>query len=100
MSNPHLASNPFALMMFPEAIFAAIEHSDRLRRLKSRICRPLDGPRPPQAAEELAAFDEAVEATIEVPETLAADEVSNGHREAEEAIPGNVAIQADPNFSA
>lgn len=36
--------NPFALMMEPEAIFAAVASSERLARLKSRICRPLDKP--------------------------------------------------------
>ena len=38
------ASNPFALMMDPEAVFAALASSDRLARLHSRICRPLDKP--------------------------------------------------------
>jgi len=66
-------ANPFALMMTPEAVFAAIERSERLGRLKSRICRPLDGPRTPQpAAEEPAAeveaFDAAVEAAAVEPE--------------------------------
>ena len=37
-------SNPFALMMDPEAVFAALASSDRLARLKSRVCRPLDKP--------------------------------------------------------
>jgi hypothetical protein len=65
-----LIANPFALMLAPEAIFAAIEHSERLSRLKSRICRPLDGPRPAAAAPELGAFDEAVEAAVELPEPI------------------------------
>ena len=39
-----VASNPFALMMDPEAVFAALASSDRLARLHSRICRPLDKP--------------------------------------------------------
>jgi hypothetical protein len=37
-------SNPFALLLEPEAIFAAMAGSDRLARLKSRVCRPLDKP--------------------------------------------------------
>ena len=42
------APNPFALMMEPEVVFAAMASSDRLARLKSRICRPLDKlPTPP-----------------------------------------------------
>jgi hypothetical protein len=60
-------ANPFALMMTPEVVFAAIERSERLGRLKSRICRPLDGPRAPQpaAAEEPAAEVEAFDAAVE-----------------------------------
>lgn len=44
MTHAQLASNPFALMMNPEAIFAAIGQSERLARLNSQICRPLDKP--------------------------------------------------------
>ncbi|MDQ6680792.1 MAG: hypothetical protein M3Y67_07490 [Pseudomonadota bacterium] len=68
MAHTDLTANPFALMMAPEAIFAAIERSERLGRLKSRICRPLDGPRPAEAETEVGAFDEAVEAAIEAVE--------------------------------
>ena len=72
MEHAHLTSNPFALMMMPEAVFAAIEHSDRLSRLKSRICRPLDGPRaqPATEASEISAFDAAVDVTIEAVEPV------------------------------
>jgi hypothetical protein len=53
-----MASNPFALLMDPESIFQAIERSERLARLHSRVCRPLDKPLlPVLAAEE--ADDEA-----------------------------------------
>ena len=63
MSQTQVASNPFALMMDPAAVFAAIEHSERLARLHSRICRPLDKAHPVQpAAPETSAFDDAVEA--------------------------------------
>lgn len=44
MTTTQIAANPFALMMHPEMVFAAIEHSERLARLHSRICRPLDKP--------------------------------------------------------
>lgn len=44
MTHAQIASNPFALMMNPEAVFAAIEKSERLARLSSQICRPLDKP--------------------------------------------------------
>lgn len=36
--------NPFALLMDPQSVFEAIENSERLERLHSRICRPLDKP--------------------------------------------------------
>lgn len=53
-------SNPFALMMEPEAIFAALASSDRLNRLQSRICRPLDKPSKadPGDAPDTAALDD------------------------------------------
>ena len=37
-------ANPFALLLNPATVFAEIERSDRLTRLASRICRPLDKP--------------------------------------------------------
>ena len=40
----HRDINPFALMLDPQAVFAQIEHSERLGRLQRRICRPLDKP--------------------------------------------------------
>ena len=55
------AANPFALMTAPEAIFAAIERSERLARLQSTICRPLDKPRPEKPAVEVKAFEEVVQ---------------------------------------
>lgn len=63
MTQTQIASNPFALMMDPAAVFAALERSDRLSRLQSRICRPLDKAQvvaTPSA--ETAAFDDAVDA--------------------------------------
>lgn len=36
------AANPFALMVNPEVVLRAVERSERLARLSSRICRPLD----------------------------------------------------------
>ena len=62
--------NPFALMTSPEAVFAALEHSDRLARLKSTICRPLDKPRPEKPLVELRAFDEEIEAIEVVDESF------------------------------
>lgn len=37
-------SNPFALMIDPQAVLAQIENSERLERLQRRVCRPLDKP--------------------------------------------------------
>lgn len=46
MQEQSLYANPFALMMNPQAVLTAIEQSERLNRLKSRVFRPLDGPVP------------------------------------------------------
>jgi hypothetical protein len=35
-------ANPFALLLDPAAVVAEMERSERLSRLNSRICRPLD----------------------------------------------------------
>lgn len=42
MTTNQITSNPFAQMMDPGAVIAAVERSERLGRLQSRICRPLD----------------------------------------------------------
>lgn len=42
MQSPQVMSNPFALMTHPQAVIAAVEASERLRSLRSRVCRPLD----------------------------------------------------------
>ena len=69
MTSPQTASNPFALMMDPESVFAALARSDRLDRLKSRVCRPLDKPVSPRAdADADSAVSDAAadaEATLE-----------------------------------
>jgi len=57
-------SNPFALLLNPEVVVKAMESSDRLSRLHSRVCRPLDRPVIPAAAkadDPVAAFDAAIE---------------------------------------
>ncbi len=51
--------NPFMLLVHPEAVFAAMEKSERLGSLNRHLCRPLDravGPQPTPAA---GAEDEA-----------------------------------------
>jgi hypothetical protein len=59
------ASNPFALMLDPAAVVRAMEQSDRLARLQSRICRPLDKPLVGNAeqAEEILTDDSFVYVT-------------------------------------
>jgi hypothetical protein len=42
--------NPFALMLEPEVVLAAMEKSERLSRLNRHLCRPLDRPVIPTAA--------------------------------------------------
>ena len=59
MTTAQTAGNPFALMLDPEAVFAALACSDRLGRLKSRICRPLDKPLIAHADAEESASEES-----------------------------------------
>ncbi len=44
MQKQGLHANPFALMMDPKGVIEAMERSERLNRLQSRVCRPLDKP--------------------------------------------------------
>jgi len=66
--------NPFTMMTDPEAILQAMERSERLNRLQSRICRPLDKPLIPKKgrASELAAFDHEIDAAEDEGGDLAA----------------------------
>ena len=57
MDKSSLVSNPFALMMNPDAVLAAMAGSDRLGRLQRRICKPLDKPLIPKASDEAAIAD-------------------------------------------
>lgn len=66
MTHAQIAANPFALMLNPEAVFAAIEKSDRLARLKSQICRPLDKPMVARAdAADTPTAEDEVDAWLE-----------------------------------
>ena len=63
--------NPFALMMNPEGVIQAVERSERLARLKARVCRPLDRPLIPRLQDaNLAAYDAQIDAQLD----LGADE--------------------------
>ena len=59
-------TNPFALMLDPQAVLASVENSERLSRLHRRICRPLDKPLLPNAeqpsGQDLASFDQDIDA--------------------------------------
>jgi hypothetical protein len=66
MEHVHLVSNPFALMLDPAAVVLAMEKSDRLSRLQSRICRPLDKIPGAPAAEEADVEDLVVGGDFEV----------------------------------
>lgn len=57
--------NPFMLLVHPEAVFAAMEKSERLGRLNRHLCRPLDRPVGGQAAPaESADVEEESDADI------------------------------------
>ena len=61
MQHQHIIENPFALLMNPEAVHAALAQSERLNSLKSRVWRPLDQPLIPRTDSDLETFDEAAE---------------------------------------
>jgi hypothetical protein len=60
MQAQNLMADPFAMMISPEAVLAAIESSDRLKHLKRRICRPLDRPLIPHRA-DVDDYDRAID---------------------------------------
>jgi len=62
MASVQPSSNPFLLMMDPQAVLDTIEHSERLERLHRRICRPLDKPQLLASANsEQARHDRAID---------------------------------------
>lgn len=52
MEQQQLIANPFALLLNPEAVHAALQQSTALNRLRSRVWRPLDRSSGPLVAEE------------------------------------------------
>jgi len=56
-----IAANPFALMMNPEAVIAAMEHSDALRGLKLRRIQPLDELPPVRKDAPAATFEKDID---------------------------------------
>lgn len=63
--NAELLANPFALMMNPAEVFQALERSDRLARLHSRICRPLDKPLIARKGLDMNDYDRAIDSEAE-----------------------------------
>ena len=62
-SQPH-TTNPFAFMMDPAAVIYAMEHSERLGQLRSRVWRPLDRPLISVQAADVVDFDQEVDAKV------------------------------------
>ncbi len=60
---PYLASltDPFAQLIAPEQVMRAVEHSNRLARLQSRVYRPLDKPWIPRDGSAAQDFDRFVD---------------------------------------
>jgi hypothetical protein len=52
LEQQQLIANPFALLLNPEAVHAALQQSTALNRLRSRIWRPLDRTSGPLVGEE------------------------------------------------
>mgnify|MGYP006174614267 CR=1 FL=1 len=55
-------TNPFVLMLDPEAVISAMENSTHLRGLRQRVCRPLDKPLIPKTHGLTIDFDAAIDA--------------------------------------
>ena len=64
MLNSQLVS-PFAMLLNPERVVLAMEHSDRLNRLQRRVYRPLDKPLLPRTGTTTADFDRVIDEAIE-----------------------------------
>lgn len=60
MLNSQLVS-PFAMLLNPERVVLAMEHSDRLNRLQRRVYRPLDKPLLPRVGAPAADFDRGID---------------------------------------
>jgi hypothetical protein len=56
-----IETNPFALMMDPQTVLAAMERLDRSTQAQRRICRPLDKPVPVKPTDESSPFDRNID---------------------------------------
>lgn len=52
-----IVANPFALLLDPASVVAQMEGSERLNRLSSRICRPLDKAQPQERSADAPTDD-------------------------------------------
>ncbi len=59
MEQQQIIANPFALLLNPEAVHAALQQSAALNRLRSRVWRPLDRSSGPLVGEEVSNGSEA-----------------------------------------
>ncbi|WP_341891142.1 hypothetical protein [Variovorax sp. YR752] len=57
MQSAQPVANPFALLLNPAAVVEEMERSERLNRLSSRICRPLDRVQPANGSADAAPDD-------------------------------------------
>ncbi|MEY4883520.1 MAG: hypothetical protein RIS34_1374 [Pseudomonadota bacterium] len=67
MRTEAIALNPFSLMMEPEMVLSAMEHSQQLNCLRRRKLHPLDKPLIPYSKAVMdarAAFDAAIDAEM------------------------------------
>lgn len=55
--------SPFAMLLNPEQVVSAMEHSELLNRLHSRVYRPLDKPLIPKGKLAAADFDRMIDET-------------------------------------
>jgi hypothetical protein len=63
-----VVANPFALMMDPESVLAAMARSERLAHLNRQVFRPLDKPLVAKVNAAAAAFDELVDGAADISE--------------------------------
>jgi hypothetical protein len=63
MARTHASShqNPFALMVQPEDVLKAIEGSDALSGLRTRVVRPLDRPVLVKLPDDVIAYDRRID---------------------------------------
>jgi hypothetical protein len=54
-------TDPFAMMMDPQAVLAAVQSSERLQQLQSKIHRPLDKPLLPRSGADAADYDHDID---------------------------------------